>query len=109
MNTTAQPLALTFAQLAGLPVTVDLLTAAHALGIGRTTAYTLARTGEFPCPVLRVGGSYRVPTVGVLRLLGLDGPFTTRRDRDSGHTPSGLGLPHAVPATVTTSHCPTTG
>jgi helix-turn-helix protein len=109
MNTTAQPLALTFAQIADLPVTVDLLTAAHALGIGRTTAYTLARTGEFPCLVLRVGGSYRVPTVGVLRLLGLDGPFAARRDQDSGHAPSGLGSPRAVPARVTTSTNPTTG
>jgi hypothetical protein len=109
MSTEAQPVALTFAHIAGLPVTVDLLTAARALGIGRTTAYTLARTGEFPCPVLRVGGSYRVPTVGVLRLLGLDGPFAARRERDAGHTSSGPWVPRAVPASVTSSTYPTTG
>jgi hypothetical protein len=31
-----------------LPAVVDLLTAARALGIGRTAAYTLARRGESP-------------------------------------------------------------
>jgi hypothetical protein len=92
----SEPIALTFADIAGLPVTVDLLTAGRALGIGRTTAYTLARGGDFPCPVLRVGGSYRVPTVGLLRLLGLDGSFGQRPDQDSGHARSGLGLPREV-------------
>ncbi|WP_410622279.1 helix-turn-helix domain-containing protein [Amycolatopsis sp. cmx-8-4] len=47
------------------------MTAARALGIRRTTAYALARGGSFPCPVFRAGGSYRVPTSGLLRLLGL--------------------------------------
>lgn len=64
-------LAATFAEIAALPVMVDLLTAGRMLGIGRTTAYKLARDGEFPCPVVRVGGVYKVPTVGLLRLLGL--------------------------------------
>ncbi|WP_153036871.1 helix-turn-helix domain-containing protein [Amycolatopsis sp. YIM 10] len=48
------------------------MTAARALGIGRTTAYALAREGGFPCPVLRVGGEYRVPTAGLLRLLEIE-------------------------------------
>jgi hypothetical protein len=65
------PLAATFAEVADLPVTVDLLTAGRMLGIGRTTAYKLAQAGEFPCPVVRVGGVYKVPTIGLLRLLGL--------------------------------------
>ncbi|HEX5407790.1 MAG TPA: DNA-binding protein [Pseudonocardiaceae bacterium] len=89
------PIALTFADIAGLAVTVDLVTAGRALGIGRTTAYMLARGGEFPCPVLRVGGSYRVPTIGLLRLLGLDGSFGQWPDQDSEHARSGLGLPRA--------------
>lgn len=63
---------LTLAEVAVLPAVVDLMTAARALGIGRTTAYALARGGQFPCPVLRVGGEYRVPTVGLLRMLGVD-------------------------------------
>lgn len=62
---------LTFNDVAALPVTIDLLTAARALGVSRTTAYAMARTGTFPCPVIRVGGAYRVPTAGLLRLLGL--------------------------------------
>jgi len=43
-----------FADVVDLPVVVDLLTAARVSGIGRTTAYALARAGEFPCPVLKV-------------------------------------------------------
>jgi hypothetical protein len=62
---------LTFNDIAALPVTIDLLTAARALWVSRTTAYAMARAGTFPCPVIRVGGSYRVPTAGLLRLLGL--------------------------------------
>jgi hypothetical protein len=89
MTPDPEPVVLTFADIAGLPVTVDLLTAGRALGIGRTTAYGLARTDRFPCPVLRVGGSYRVPTVGILRLLGLDGAVASGRDRDSGVHPVG--------------------
>jgi hypothetical protein len=65
------PSTVTFAEVADLPVMVDLLTAGRMLGIGRTTAYRLAQAGEFPCPVVRVGGVYKVPTVGLLRLLGL--------------------------------------
>lgn len=62
---------MSLAEVAALPAVVDLMTAAQALRIKRTTAYALARSGSFPCPVLRVGGSYRVPTSGLLRLLGL--------------------------------------
>lgn len=62
---------MTLAEAAELPTVLDLVTAARALGIGRTTAYSLAREGKFPCSVHQVGGSYRVPTIEVLRLLGL--------------------------------------
>jgi hypothetical protein len=76
--TTDRPLqTVTFAEIADLPVMVDLRTAARALGIGRTTAYALARSGEFPCAVVRVGGTYKVPTIGLLRLLGVDGGHIT--------------------------------
>lgn len=50
--------------------TVDLMTAARALGIGRTKAYELAKHDEFPCLVIRVGEMYRIPTPGLLELLG---------------------------------------
>jgi hypothetical protein len=49
--------------------TVDLITAAGALGIGRTKAYELARRGEFPCRVIRVGEIYRVSTPALLELI----------------------------------------
>ena len=47
------------------------MTAARILGIGRTEAYELARRGEFPCRVIRVGDLYRVSTPDLLRPLGL--------------------------------------
>lgn len=61
----------TFAQLRS-QTTVDLMTAASALGMGmgRSKAYELAKSGEFPCRVIRIGGTYRVPTAALLELLG---------------------------------------
>jgi predicted site-specific integrase-resolvase len=55
-----------------LGAATDLVTAAAILGIGRTTAHALARAGDFPVPVIRVGRRYRVPVAPILRLLGLD-------------------------------------
>jgi predicted DNA-binding transcriptional regulator AlpA len=63
---------LTRAELLAFPVTVDVTTAARALGLGRSTAYELARRDEFPCRVLRIGSSYRVPTADLLRVLGIE-------------------------------------
>jgi Helix-turn-helix domain len=65
-----EPHPLTISQLADLPVTIDLMTAAQILGIGRTKAYQLARRDEFPCLIIRVGDLYRVSTADLLRLLG---------------------------------------
>jgi hypothetical protein len=59
-------------ELLALPAVVDLRTAARALSIGRTRAFELARRGEFPVPVLRVGVTYRVPTASLLKLLGIN-------------------------------------
>jgi hypothetical protein len=56
-------------QLLALPVVIDLVTAGKVLGIGRTRAFELARRGDFPVPVLRVGHTYRVPTEPLLRLV----------------------------------------
>ena len=50
----------TIAQLRAT-ATVDLMTAARALGLGRTKAYELARRDEFPCRVIRIGETYRDP------------------------------------------------
>ncbi len=59
----------------------DLGIAARALGLGRTKAYELARTGQFPCRVIRIGDTYRIPTPGLLELLGVtaEAPATTAR------------------------------
>lgn len=62
--------AITIAQLRA-SATVDLMTAASALGLGRTKAYELARQDAFPCRVIRIGDTYRVPTAGLLELLGV--------------------------------------
>ena len=51
--------------------TVDLMTAARALGLGRTKAYELASRDQFPCRVIRIGDTYRIPTAGLLELLGV--------------------------------------
>lgn len=70
---------MTRADLLALPVSVDLVTAGHAIGIGRTKSHQLARRGEFPVRVLRLGGVYRVPTAELLDLLGVEpdrAPFT---------------------------------
>ncbi len=56
----------------GTPATVALMTAARTLGIGRTKAYELAKRGEFPCRVIKIGDRCRVPFAALLRLL--DGP-----------------------------------
>jgi len=63
--------ALSLHELLALPATVDLLTAARAFGLGRTRAYELAARGGFPCRVLRIGGTYRVPTADLHTALGL--------------------------------------
>ena len=54
-----------------LPVIVDLVTAATARGIGRTTAYEMVRTGRWPTPVLRLGNRIRIPTAALRELLSL--------------------------------------
>ena len=60
---------MSISELRQLPAIVDLVTAARALGLGRTKAYELARRGEFPCHLFRIGDTYRVPTAALLKLL----------------------------------------
>lgn len=63
---------LSFAEAFDLPLSVDLRTAARAFGVCPGTAYRLIRLGTFPCPVLRVGRRYRIPTACLLRSLGIE-------------------------------------
>ena len=69
-------------QLTALPAVVDVPTAAEALGLSRTAAYELIRTGAWPTPVFRLGRLIRVPTAPLLSLLGIElpaPPSTTTR------------------------------
>ncbi|WP_285567537.1 MULTISPECIES: hypothetical protein [unclassified Streptomyces] len=58
-------------ELLELPVSVDLETGNRALGLGRSKGYELAKRGQYPCKVLRLGNAYRVVTADLLALLGL--------------------------------------
>ncbi|OLT47856.1 hypothetical protein BJF85_14615 [Saccharomonospora sp. CUA-673] len=64
---------LTFPELFNLPATVDMHTAACALGICVNTAYRLAKRGCFPCLIFRPGWRYRIPTAALMQVLGVDG------------------------------------
>ncbi|MFG2671169.1 hypothetical protein [Streptomyces sp. NPDC048445] len=64
--------ALAVEEVLALPAAVDLVTAGRACGISRTTSYELARRGEFPVPLLRLGAQYRARRVDLLALLGLE-------------------------------------
>lgn len=43
-----------------MPLTLSLTEAADLLGISRHTAYRLVERDEFPVPVLRIGGQFKV-------------------------------------------------
>lgn len=64
--------ALTRKYVMALPPTVSLQTANGILSLGRSTGYALARRGEYPCKVLKLGNTYRVVTADLQRLLALD-------------------------------------
>lgn len=56
-------------ELLALPTLIDVTTAATVLGVGRSLAYELIRTGQWPTPVLRMGRLVKIPTAPLLRLL----------------------------------------
>ncbi|WUE27170.1 DNA-binding protein [Streptomyces sp. NBC_00498] len=58
----------TLDEVRGWPATVDLSTAAHALGISRSQMYALVKRGEAPVRVLDYGAK-RVVTASLVRLL----------------------------------------
>lgn len=68
--------ALSAAEVLALPAAVDLATAARALDLGRTSAYSMAKRGEFPVPLLRLGNQYRARRTDLLELLGIEQPAT---------------------------------
>ncbi|MEU0722770.1 DNA-binding protein [Streptomyces sp. NPDC006140] len=60
-------------ELLSLPATVNVTTAGRALGIGRDKAYELIRSGAFPVRTLVLGGTTRVPTAELWKVLGVEG------------------------------------
>jgi len=89
-NSTMTP-GLSLTEIGGLPAVVDLVTAGQALGLGRTKAYQLARAGQFPCPVIRAGKTYLVPTAGLLAVLGLPVPSRADDKEEERRCPDGRG------------------
>lgn len=67
-------------ELFALPVSVPLVIAARAFGLARTKAHELARSGDFPCRVIRVGQRYRVPRSALLEALGYNDPAHSAAD-----------------------------
>ncbi|MFE2179315.1 DNA-binding protein [Streptomyces asiaticus] len=61
-------------ELLALPATVNVTTAGRALGIGRDKAYELIRSGRFPVRTLTLGGTIRVPTAELWKILGVEVP-----------------------------------
>lgn len=55
------------------PATVDVRTAAKALGIATSTAYEWIRLGEFPVALVSVRHRHRVITAGLVNLLSQTG------------------------------------
>jgi hypothetical protein len=73
----------TIDRIHALGATTDLRTAATIFGLSRNTAYDLARRGEFPVPVLRVGARYRVSVPAILAILGGCAACTDRQPRSA--------------------------
>ena len=62
----------TVEEIRALGVRTDLETAASVWGIGRTRAYELARTGEFPSSLIRIGARYVALVSPMLEALGIE-------------------------------------
>lgn len=69
--TDAEPSKWTPAAIRDLGPVTDVPTAGAILGLSRSVAYELARTRQFPIPILRVGRRYRVPVAALLAVLHL--------------------------------------
>ncbi len=52
-----------------VPVVLNVPQAARLLGIGRTLAYELVRTGQWPTPIIRIGRLIRIPASPLFELM----------------------------------------
>lgn len=75
---------LTIEEVLRLPAMVDLITAARTLGIGRSKAYELARTGKLmedpEVRVLKIGEKFKVSTTELHRAINLDAEAAQRHN-----------------------------
>lgn len=71
-------------ELRQLPAVVDVPTAGRAYGIGERHAYELARRGEFPVPVRRLGRLLRVRSTDLLADLGITAPDSSEAEPATG-------------------------
>jgi len=71
MRTKAKANGARFADLADLPVVLDVPAAARVASLSTDAAYRIVAAGEWPSPVVRFGKSIRVPTAPLLAALGL--------------------------------------
>jgi predicted DNA-binding transcriptional regulator AlpA len=58
-------------EMVTLPAVLDVPTAARVLGVGRSAAYELVRSGAWPTPVIRLGKLIKIPTAPLLTLVGV--------------------------------------
>jgi predicted DNA-binding transcriptional regulator AlpA len=59
-------------EILALDAAVDIPTAGKCFKLGKSTAYDLARRGQFPVPVLPLGKSFRVTRASILAALGIE-------------------------------------
>jgi excisionase family DNA binding protein len=45
---------------------------AQLTNTGRTKVYQMLKAGEFPVPFIKAGNRYQIPTLAVLRMLGVE-------------------------------------
>ncbi|WP_253917176.1 DNA-binding protein [Streptomyces sp. MNP-20] len=62
---------MTLQELLALPPTVNVVTAARALGIGTHKAYDLIKEGSFPVQPLVLGRTVKIPTAALWKVLGV--------------------------------------
>ncbi len=65
-------LAALLGDVSALPATVSVEQAAEALGVGRSALYEALKCGRAPVPCVTVGRSRRIPTLALLKALGLE-------------------------------------
>jgi hypothetical protein len=60
-------------EMLALPHVIDVSTAADVFEVGRSAAYEIIRSGQWPTPIIRIGRHIRIPTLPLLELVGMAG------------------------------------